>query len=87
MRSGSTSASIILSRKAASYFRTAAGIAQRQEAKSFELRAALSLAKLFQSTGRPAEGYAVLATALECFAPTAEMQEIAEGRALMVRLA
>ena len=68
-------------------FRAATGIAQRQEAKSFELRAALSLAKLCQSTARPAEGYAVLAPALEGFAPTAEMPEIAEGRALMDRLA
>ena len=60
---------------------------QRQEAKSFELRAALSLAKLCQSTSRPAEGYAALAPALEGFAPTAEMPEIAEERALMDRLA
>ena len=67
-------------------FRTAAGIAQRQDAKSFELRAALSLARLFQSTARPAEGYAALAPALEGFAPTAEMPEIAEGLALMARL-
>jgi predicted ATPase len=48
-------------------FRTAIAIAQAQKARSFELQAALSLAKLYQSTGRPAEAHAVLAPALEGF--------------------
>ena len=55
--------------------------------RSFELRAALSLAKLYQSTGRPADAYAVLAPALEGFAPTPELPEIAEAQALLERLA
>ena len=55
----------------------------QQGARSFELRAALSLAKLYQSTGRPAEAHAVLAPALEGFAPTPEMPEIAEAQALL----
>ena len=54
-------------------------------ARSSGLRAALSLAKLYQSTGRPAEAHAVLAPALEGFTPTPEMSEIAE--ALFERLA
>ena len=45
--------------------------------------AALSLAKLYQSTGRPTEAHAVLAAALEGFAPTPEMSEIAEAQALL----
>jgi tetratricopeptide (TPR) repeat protein len=61
--------------------------AQAQKARSFELRAALSLAKLYQSTGRPAEARAVLAPALEGFSPTAEMPEIAEAQALLGALA
>ena len=48
-------------------FRTAVAIARQQAARSFELRAALALAKLYQSTGRPADAYAVLAPALEGF--------------------
>ena len=52
----------------------------------FELRAALSLAKLYQSTGRPAEARAVLAPALEGFSPTPEMPEIAEAQALLAAL-
>jgi hypothetical protein len=50
------------------------------------LRAALSLAKLYQSTGRPAEAHAVLAPALEGFSPTPETPEIAEAQALLSRL-
>ena len=50
-------------------FRTAIAVAQQQKARSFELRAALSLAKLYQSTGRPADAHAVVATALEGFSP------------------
>ena len=68
-------------------FRTAIAIAQSQKARSFELRAALALAKLYQSTDRPAEAHAVLAPALEGFAPTPEMPEIAEAEALLAELA
>ena len=49
--------------------------------------ASLSLAKLYQSTARPAEAHAVLAPALEGFAPTPEMPEIAEAQALLAKLA
>jgi adenylate cyclase len=62
-------------------------IARRQGARSYELLASLSLAKLYQSTGRPAEAHAVLAPALEGFSPTPEMPEIAEAQALLERLA
>jgi predicted ATPase len=65
---------------------TAVAVAQAQKAGSFELRAALSLAKLYQSTGRPAEAHAVLAPALEGFAPTPEMPEIDEAQALLGEL-
>ena len=65
---------------------TAIAIAKRQATRSFELRAALALAKLYQSTARPAEAHAVLASALEGFAPTPEMPEIAEAHALLAAL-
>ena len=61
-------------------FQTAIAIAKEQGARSFGLRAALSLARLYQSTGRPTEAHAVLAPALEGFSPTPEMPEIAEAR-------
>jgi tetratricopeptide (TPR) repeat protein len=68
-------------------FQTAIAIAQEQGARSWGLRAALSLAKLYQSTGRPVEAHAVLAPALEGFSPTLEMPEIAEAQALLAGLA
>jgi predicted ATPase len=68
-------------------FRMAIAVAEQQGARSFGLRAALSLAKLNQSTGRPAEARAILAPALKGFSPTSEMPEIAAALALMERLA
>src|SRR6202042_1383039 len=40
-------------------FLTAIAVAQQQGTQSFGLRAALSLARLYQSTGRPAEAHEV----------------------------
>ena len=68
-------------------FQTAIAVAQRQGTRSFGLRAALKLAKLYQSIGRPAEAHAVLAPALEGFSPTPEMPEIADAQALLAALA
>ena len=65
---------------------TAVAVAKRQGTRSFELRAAASLAKLYQSTARPAQAHGVLAPALEGFAPTPEMPEIAEAHALLAAL-
>jgi predicted ATPase len=68
-------------------FLTAIAVAQQQKARSFELRAALSLAKLYQSTGRAADVHTVLAPALEDFSPTREFPEIAEAQALLAAVA
>jgi predicted ATPase len=67
--------------------RSAIGVAKQQGARSFELRAALSLAKLYQPTARPVDAHAVLAPALDGFAPSLEMPEIAEAMLLSARLA
>jgi predicted ATPase len=67
-------------------FLTAIAIAKQQTTRSFELRAALLLAKLYRSTARPEEALAVLAPALEGFAPTPKMPEIAEAQALLVAI-
>ena len=65
----------------------AIAVAREQGARSFGLLAALKLAKLYQSTARPVEAHDILAPALEGFAPTPEMPEIAEGQALLAALA
>jgi predicted ATPase len=66
---------------------TAVTVAKQQGARGFELRAALSLAKLYRSTGRPTEAHAALAPALEGLSPTPEMSEIADAQALLTALA
>ena len=68
-------------------FLAAIAVAQQQKARSFELRAALSLAKLYQSTGRPIDAHDVLGPALEGFSPTPEFPQIAEAKALFEALA
>ena len=67
-------------RPAEEALRSAIAVAKRQGTRSFELRAALSLTKLYQSTGRPVDAHAVLTQALEGFAPTPEMPEIAKAQ-------
>jgi predicted ATPase len=65
----------------------AIAVAQAQTARSFELRAALSLAKLYRSTGRNADAHAVLAPAVEGFPPTQQFPELTEAQALLAALA
>jgi predicted ATPase len=67
-------------------FLMAIAVAQQQKARSFELRSALALAKLYHSTGRPAKAEAVLAPALEGFSPTPEFSEIGEAQGLLATL-
>jgi class 3 adenylate cyclase/predicted ATPase len=64
-------------------FLTAISVARQQKAKSFELRAALSLGSLYQSTGRPVDAHTFLAPALEGFSSTPEFPEIEEAQALL----
>ena len=68
-------------------FQTAIAIAQGQGARGYALLASHSLAKLYQSTGRPNEAQVILPPALEGFSPTPEMPEIAEAQALLRTLA
>jgi predicted ATPase len=65
----------------------AIAVSKQQTTRSFQLRAALPLARLYQSTDRLAQAHAVLAPALEGFSPTPEMPQIAEAMLLSARLA
>jgi predicted ATPase len=64
----------------------AIAIAQSQKARSFELRAALSLAKLYRAANRDADAHAVLAPAVEGFAPTQQFSELTEVQTLLAAL-
>jgi hypothetical protein len=68
-------------------FETAIAIAEEQSARSYVLLASLSLAKLYQSTARQGEAYAILTPAIEGLSPTCEMPEIAEAQLLLESLA
>jgi predicted ATPase len=65
---------------------TAIAIAQSQKARSFELRAALSLAKLYCAANRDADAHAVLAPAVKGFPPTQQFPELAEAQTLLSAL-
>jgi predicted ATPase len=64
----------------------AIAIAQSQKARSFELRAALSLAKLYHAADRDADAHAVLAPAVEGFPPTQQFPELTEAQTLLAAL-
>jgi predicted ATPase len=64
----------------------AIAIAQSQKARSFELRAALSLARLYRAANRDADAHAVLAPAVEGFPPTQQFPELAEAQTLLAVL-
>jgi predicted ATPase len=72
--------------RAEAEFEAAIAIAREQGARAFALRAALSLAKLYQAANRPADAHAMLAPVLEGFSPTPEMPEIGEAQALLAAL-
>ena len=61
-------------------FRSAIAVAREQKARSFELRAALSLAKLYQSTNRATDADAVLTPAVAGFSVTSGFPEIEEAQ-------
>jgi predicted ATPase len=64
----------------------ASAIAQSQKARSFELRAALALAKLYRAANRDADAYAVLTPAVEGFPPTKQFLELTEAQTLLSAL-
>jgi predicted ATPase len=68
------------------YLQAAIAIAQSQKARSFELRAALSLAKLYRAANRDADAHAVLAPAVEGFPPTQQFPELTEAQTLLAAL-
>jgi predicted ATPase len=64
----------------------AIAIAQSQKARSFELRAALSLAQLYRAANRNTDAHAVLAPAVEGFPPTQQFPELTEAQTLLAAL-
>jgi TOMM system kinase/cyclase fusion protein len=64
-------------------FRQALDVAHRQEAKALELRAAMSLARLWQRQGKPAEGRQLLAEVYGWFTEGFDTTDLQEAKALL----
>lgn len=64
-------------------FQQALAIARRQQAKSWELRAAISLARLWQQQGKNAEAYDLLAPVYAWFTEGFETADLQEANALL----
>jgi predicted ATPase len=70
-------------REAEACFRRALDIARYQQAKSLELRAAMSLTRLYQKQGRRAEARSVLAECYDRFTEGFETPDLQEARTLL----
>jgi len=68
---------------AESAFVRAIEIARRQQTRTFELRAALSLAKLYQTTGRDQAAMELLVPALVGFSAGFELPEVEQAQQLI----
>jgi len=73
--------------EAEAWFQRALDIAHRQEAKSLELRAALSLSRLWQQQGKRAEARALLAPIYDWFTEGFDTADLQEAKALLEELA
>jgi predicted ATPase len=67
-------------------FHEALEIARRQQAKSLELRAAMSLSRLWRQLGRPEEARQLLAEVYGWFTEGFETADLREAKALLAEL-
>jgi predicted ATPase len=73
--------------KAEAYFERALAIARSQQAKSWELRAAMSLARLWRDQGKRAEAHDLLAPVHGWFTEGFDTLDLKEAKALLDALA
>jgi predicted ATPase len=69
------------------YFHHALVISRNQQAKSFELRTATSLSKLWQQQGKRQEAYDLLAPVYHWFTEGFDTADLQEAKALLDELA
>jgi predicted ATPase len=67
-------------------FQTALAIARRQQARSLELRAALSLSRLWQQQGKHTQAYDLLVPIYGWFTEGFDTDDLQEARALLAAL-
>jgi predicted ATPase len=74
-------------RKAEIYFQRALAVARQHQAKSFELRAAMSLARLWHSQGKVQQARELLAPVYGWFTEGFDTRDLKEAKALLEELA
>ena len=72
--------------EAAACFQQALTVARRQQAKSLELRAAMSLSRLWQQQGKRAEAHALLAPIYSWFTEGFDTADLQEAKVLLEEL-
>ena len=72
--------------KAQAYFERALVVARAQQAKSWELRAAMSMARLWRDHGKPQQARELLAPVYAWFAEGFDTPDLMEGKALLEEL-
>ena len=72
-----------VSSEAETCLQQALAIARRQQAKSWELRAAMSLARLWQQQGKRGEAYELLAPVYGWFTEGFDTADLQEAKALL----
>jgi predicted ATPase len=72
--------------KAEAYFESALTIARAQQAKSWELRAAISMARLWRDQGKRHEAYDLLAPVYGWFTEGFDTLDLKEAQALLCEL-
>jgi predicted ATPase len=73
-------------KEAEEYFQKAIEIAQRQQAKSLELRAVMSLVKLWQRQGKQTEAHEMLAALYNWFTEGFDTKDLQDAKALLDEL-
>ena len=73
--------------KAQSYFEHALAIARQQQAKSWELRASMSLARLWRDQGKVQQARELLAPVYGWFTEGFDTRDLKEAKALLEQLA
>jgi predicted ATPase len=72
--------------KAEAYFERALSVARQQQAKSWELRASMSLARLWRDQGKPQQARELLAPVYGWFTEGFNTLDLKEARALLDEL-
>jgi class 3 adenylate cyclase/predicted ATPase len=73
--------------KAETYFERALAVARQQQAKSWELRAAMSMARLWRDQGKPQQAHDLLAPVYGWFTEGFDTRDLKEAKALLDELA